>query len=116
MKLITPLLAILLAGCTTIVDLPPPNCTEQVPKRWAEEIAGAPLPDFAYIDSIREEYPELAEELEKREWQKFGVANAGLLQQSENRRQDTMTIITTCENNYKRAVEKTEKRWFEFWK
>lgn len=116
MKKLIALAALFAASCTTIVQAPAPSCSDFVPKRWAEKISGEPLPDFTYIDQVAEDYPELAKELEKREWQKWGLGNAGRLEQSENRREDTMTIIRTCEDNYQQAIERTEKRWYQFWK
>jgi len=80
-------LALLSAGCQTIVETPPAECSRFIPDRWKEGVPGAPLPD----------------ENTARAWQGFGVAQSGQLSKANGRLSDTLHIFGECERRANEA-------------
>ena len=81
LKLLAMPLALLSAGCQTIVTTPPASCVEFIPDSWKLAIPGAPLP-------AEDTLPE---------WQKFGVAQSGQLSNANGKAEDILHIVTVCE-------------------
>lgn len=121
MRLIVTIASLSLASCATVTtQVEPVKCSTFVPKSWAEKIAGEPLPDLSFLDELYSSSdPQrqiLARELEKREWMKWGTGNAFRLSMAQSRADDTLEIVRNCENNVEKAVEKINKKWYQFWR
>lgn len=104
----------LLASCAYTVTTPRAQCVELLPKKWAEGVAGHPLPDFATVDQVKD--PTLRTELEKREWQKAFVGQSVQLEISNGRYVDAVHIIGACERLANEARDRAGKRWWQFWR
>lgn len=74
-------LALLSAGCQSIVTTPAADCSAFIPDGWREAVPGAPLPAS---DDVRA-------------WQGFGVAQTGQLTKANGRLADTLHIVGECE-------------------
>lgn len=108
------LLSTLLASCAYTVTTPPAQCAQLIPKRWAEGVAGTPLPTFTSIDAIKD--PVLKAELEKREWQKAFVGQSVQLEIANGRTADVIYLFGNCERLANEARSKSEKHWWQFWR
>lgn len=93
---------------------PPAECAQLIPRKWAEGVAGAPLPTFAQIDQIDD--PVLKAQLETREWQTAFVTQSSRLEISNQRTADIIFLFGNCERLANEAREKVQKRWWQFWR
>lgn len=69
------------AGCQSIVQTPPADCSAFIPPQWREAVPGAALPQD---DTARD-------------WQAFGVAQSGQLAKANGRLADSLHIFGECE-------------------
>lgn len=92
------LMALSLAGCQTMVQTPPANCSEFIPESWKSPVSGAPLPDFATIDAQPDPL-----EAEVKAWQSFGLRQSGQLEKANGRLSDTIHIFGVCEKRQNAA-------------
>lgn len=75
--------SLLFAGCSIIPTKPvakPLTCSALVPEEWKHRQDKTPLPDNTAGG-----------------WVSFGLTQTNKLATAEDRQQDTLTIITTCE-------------------
>lgn len=84
---LTPLVALLCAGCASIVTTPPADCLAFIPESWKKPIEAAPLPAGNDLPA----------------WVTFGVEQSGQLQKSTDRTADVLHIIGQCEANANKA-------------
>jgi hypothetical protein len=108
------LLSVPLASCAYTVTTPPARCAELIPRKWAEGVAGAPLPTFTTLDQIAD--PKLRAELETREWQKAFVGQSVQLEIANGRTADVIYLFGNCEKLQNEARAKSEKHWWQFWR
>lgn len=89
-KLLAMPLALLFAGCQTIANVPPANCSEFIPPSWEIDGYGAEAPTDDSASS----------------WMTFGVAQTGEVVKLHGRFMDTIHIYRECEKRANAARPK----------
>jgi len=87
-------LLLLSVGCTTIqVNRTDVDCLKFVPEKVKLRVGSAPVPMVT-----------LTIEEEVKSWQKFGVAQTGQLNKSEDDKETILFVVKTCQDEFKQAV------------
>lgn len=90
--------ALLLASCAPPTVLSTPNsCATLLPSEWKQGVAGAELPTGDTVG----------------DWQAFGDAQTGRLDQANGRTRDAIGIVERCEERDASAVKKATRRWWQ---
>ena len=50
------------------------------------------------------------------EWVAFGDDQTGRLETANDRKNTALWIVGQCESEYQAAVDRLNRRWYEFWK
>ena len=89
---------LVLTGCVSAPPIVTPSsaCSALIPDAWREGVEGAPLPPTMTVG----------------DWIVFGDAQTGQLEKANGRTQDTIEIISRCEERDRKAVQRSRPKLF----